>query len=605
MLIIAPVWLAGCGGGDGGGPNTADGVGGGGSDSATRVIVALGPQSGGGIEFLRLDSLAIARTGLVLPGETRSIHDAPSANRLVALTGESLLLFRKDGSGEVVRVDVPGLTGDVVVRPAAGRLLLLDRGASRLHEVDPGTGRVTLLRTFARRPEEIFYDSGGDRIVVVMRKGNRGVVSALPRGDGESMTVDLDAVVCSAGVGEKGLFYMATEGEDGARLKAYRIGDLTRTVDVGLEAPPDAMVHPARSGRVYLHYPADGLVVAHDVDGGGVVSEIPTGTPGGGVLVADDVGARVYLVHDRDGRVTVISTDGDRIVGEIEGQDGATTLVATPGSRYIILRDREGMRIRLYDGGNLQLLRVFMEETPMAIALLQEPGRAEGEADVWAAVEPGPAVTAPSAEEVPSAPAAGSEPVSVVRTPEPAEARPAVFTLQLFSSDDPAASETVLDRLIASGIPSFIEEAAVTGQGRWYRVRAGGFSDREDAEAIGGYIHGLLGLDFWVVALDDPASIDRVGLEGLLPGQDMDGDGFPEIAVVGADGVVRLFSLHGSRFVRRWTWELPADQALCGAITYADSNGDGVPEALLPLCPLEDRYVVMWDGAGFTGMMPM
>jgi len=582
--LILPVWLAGCGAGAGGG---AGGDGASGVEPTSRVVIALGPQSGGNIDFLRLDSLAVIPSGLVLPGEIRSIHDAPGSNRLVVLAGDSLLLLPRVGEGEAVKAEIPGLTDDVLVRPAGENLLLLDRGASRLYEIDPSLGNVALLRSFARRPEEIVYDRGSDRIVVVTRKGERGVVCALPRGVGESVTIDVDAVACCTGVGEAGLFYLATTGEEGARLRAYRVEDLARVIDVELEASPDAIAYPPGSGRVYLHYAADGLVVAHDIGDGRVVAEIPTETPGPGVLIPDESGGRVYLLATRDGRVTALSTETDRIVGRIEGQDGSATLIATPDSRRLVLRDRQGTRIRVYDGGNLQLLRVIMEDAPMAVALLGEPGPAAGPPEGWAALPPKRAAAESTG---PAVPAAVAEPA---------------FTLQIFSSDDPAASEAVLDRLIASGIPSFIEEASVKGGGNWYRVRAGGFSERQDAEAIGDYIRGLLALDFWVVTLNDPAAIERVGLEGLISGQDMDADGYPEIAVVGSDGVVRLFSLHGSLFVRRWSYALPPEQVLCGTITYADRNGDGVPEALLPLCPLEDRYVVKWDGAGFTGMMPM
>jgi hypothetical protein len=38
---------------------------------------------------------------------------------------------------------------------------------------------------------------------------------------------------------------------------------------------------------------------------------------------------------------------------------------------------------------------------------------------------------------------------------------------------------------------------------------------------------------------------------------------------------------------------------LCGVIRYSDENQDGVPEAFLPLCPLDGDYRITWDGVRF------
>ena len=80
----------------------------------------------------------------------------------------------------------------------------------------------------------------------------------------------------------------------------------------------------------------------------------------------------------------------------------------------------------------------------------------------------------------------------------------------------------------------------------------------------------------------------------------MDSDGFPGVVIISPDGMVRLFSLRGGRYVSRWNFALPGDQVLCGSITYADENGDGLPEALLPLCPLDRTYTIAWNGVEFT-----
>jgi hypothetical protein len=203
---------------------------------------------------------------------------------------------------------------------------------------------------------------------------------------------------------------------------------------------------------------------------------------------------------------------------------------------------------------------------------------------------------------------AGSSPVDAVvtgveeeiRAPEAGE-ESELFTLQVFSSDELSSSERVYDELLLKGFPASIKEAMVVGKGTWYRVKVGEFTSREDAFAVGEYLTFALGLDYWITALEGEDVIDVMDIDSFLQGQDMDSDGFPEVAIVSSDGTVYLFSLRGGRYIPRWSFVLPEGQVLCGSITYSDGNGDGLPEALIPLCPLDRMYMIAWNGIEFMG----
>jgi hypothetical protein len=590
-LLIALLWLSGCGSGgnekrDSGGTGAIGEV-----KEASRVHVALVPTKGGELKYLHFDSLAIIPSGLVLPGPSERVFDVPGTDRLAVLTDESVYLLPKSG-GEARSIPLPGLSPDVLIRFTAEGMLILDRGAGRLYDVNLLEGHVQHDRSFAQQPEEIFYFPEGDRIAVVIRRGRRGVVTVLRRGGGESMTVNLETIATVAGAREEGLLCSATSGEGGSKLVIYRVVDLSRVFEIPLEKTPGSMACPTRSGKIYVYFPESGIIVVYGLEEGRIVSEIPVeGTPGGR-LQTDETGAHVFLLppDERDGgHVTVIATESDLIVAEIDGVGGEARLIATPDSRFILLQDRNGSRIRVYGGDGFPLQRVIMEETPMAVALVRATGPAE--------TVDAPGFVAASEKSVRS-----QEPEAISPPVETSEDWPAIFTLQFFSSDDPKAAEKVAERLIQAGFPAYIEEAAISGKKTWYRVRGGGFATREDAGAVGGYVRTLLGLEFWVATLDDPASIARSTLEGGgLFGHDMDADGHPEIVVVGLEGSVRVFTLRGNRYIPRWSYHLPGRQVLCGRITYGDHNGDGLPEAILPLCPPEQDHVIAWNGDEFTG----
>ncbi len=84
-----------------------------------------------------------------------------------------------------------------------------------------------------------------------------------------------------------------------------------------------------------------------------------------------------------------------------------------------------------------------------------------------------PPAAAPG-EAAPARPAPPSRPSEAVRTP----AKP--WTVQLAAAQDRAEAERVATRFAA--LNPRIEEAAVPGKGRFFRVRVGGFDTREAAE---------------------------------------------------------------------------------------------------------------------------
>lgn len=102
---------------------------------------------------------------------------------------------------------------------------------------------------------------------------------------------------------------------------------------------------------------------------------------------------------------------------------------------------------------------------------------------------PPPAVRAPTAPPAPpaapapalqaAAPAPASQPAALpATTAPPLPARP--WTVQLAAAQDRAEAERIAGKL--AHLNPRIEEAEVPGKGRFYRVRAGGFESREEAE---------------------------------------------------------------------------------------------------------------------------
>ncbi|MBS0013068.1 MAG: SPOR domain-containing protein [Desulfobacterales bacterium] len=66
---------------------------------------------------------------------------------------------------------------------------------------------------------------------------------------------------------------------------------------------------------------------------------------------------------------------------------------------------------------------------------------------------------------------------------EPAPEGPdKLFAIQVASLRDKQKAETVKNKYKDKGYPAFAQKAAVEGQGRWYRVRIGPYTDRGQAE---------------------------------------------------------------------------------------------------------------------------
>jgi hypothetical protein len=582
FLLVLMFLVSGCGNGT----DKSETVGGDSRTDASSIRVALCPKDGGQLKFLHLDSMKVKTSDIVVPLGTNYLGDIPSSPQFAAVTEEVLYLIQEDEEPELKKISIPAVSQNLSILPTHKGVLIMDYETSRLLRIDIRSGVVDFDRTLHMRPEEIYYFPSQARIVVVMQKGATGVISTFASGGVESMTINLETILCSTSAVEDGIVYAVTEGMEGPRMEAFSVTDLSRTQEITLEQEPGSIVRSGADKRLYLYYPNEGVIKAIEGDEGDVIAEIPLKIKGAGKLYSDEAGRYVYLLMEGTGHLVAISTATNKVAGEIESQDGDTRLLTTPNSRFVILQDSNNARVRLYDGDGFQLLRVFMEETPVAITLLKETDGELPAENIQVAKQRSEVAASPPSYESASLQSGDWE-------------NP--FTLQFFSSDSLESSERIADLLVLAGYPAYIEEAMMVGKGTWYRVKMGEFSNDKDAEVLGEYLKGIMGLDFWVTRVDDPEMLHSAGIDITLAGQDMDADGIPEIAVVSPAGIVHLFSLHGTRFVPRWSYSLPENQALCGIITYGDENGDGLPEALLPLCPLDRPYIVAWTGYDFKG----
>jgi cell division septation protein DedD len=73
------------------------------------------------------------------------------------------------------------------------------------------------------------------------------------------------------------------------------------------------------------------------------------------------------------------------------------------------------------------------------------------------------------------------EPPSTPQMPDPPR-DPGNFTVQLGASQDGADAAQLAARASAAGLKAYVAEARLPGKGVWYRVRVGGFADKESAE---------------------------------------------------------------------------------------------------------------------------
>lgn len=55
------------------------------------------------------------------------------------------------------------------------------------------------------------------------------------------------------------------------------------------------------------------------------------------------------------------------------------------------------------------------------------------------------------------------------------------FTIQLAASQDKKYADGMVSRLKEKNYPAYLETAKIAGKGTWYRVRIGGFRDRDEA----------------------------------------------------------------------------------------------------------------------------
>lgn len=580
--------LAGCGRDRGeGGRDDLESTGG--SQGRSEVGVVFCPRRGGQVKYLKMDTLEMIGSELEVPVEPIYLGSAPSASFFTALTSESVYLVPTVTGTQTRSVAIPAISGDVRLAQTDDRLIVLDRLARRLIGIDLLEDTIEFDRSLNQYAEDVYFVAGQDQIILVMEKGTSGVLSVLAPEGGESMTINLDRIVCSAIVESRGRVYLATRGFDGhVSLEAFRIDDLSRIFDIDLQEVPGNLIHAPGSGKIYAYHPRSGIVRGIDLDTGETISDIPIDRRGEATLCTDEIGRYLYLLQEESGLLTIISTKTDLVAGEIENLEGDTRLLTMPDSRFFLLQDKGGMRLRLYDGQEFHLFRVFMEEAPMEIGMIRSVAEPPIEEGIQLA---GERAELPVSEEVSESPF----PVEPAVIPE-------LHELQLFASNELISSERVVDDLLSLGFPANIEEAVVATGETWYRVNIGFFSREEEAQAVGEYLNQIRGFEFWVKSVDEDRKVPQdLRSEKALPGQDMDSDGFPEIAVVGHGGMVQIFSLRSNRFVSRWQVILPGNQALCGAIRYSDENRDGIPEALLPLCPPDGNYMVAWDGNRFRG----
>ncbi len=163
------------------------------------------------------------------------------------------------------------------------------------------------------------------------------------------------------------------------------------------------------------------------------------------------------------------------------------------------------------------------------------------------------------------------------------------FTIQVSSSSDLSSAEALAGRLRTAGYPAYVSSSDTPDGVTWYRVRAGLFETREDADVVSRAISSSQGMKCWVTG----TSINTAILPELPPaGRDMDSDGKPEVAHRAGPRRVVVYRL--DRGVYTKVYETASEQDIyLGEPRLLDVDGDGDQEAVTGL--LEEGRVSVID----------
>jgi hypothetical protein len=170
-----------------------------------------------------------------------------------------------------------------------------------------------------------------------------------------------------------------------------------------------------------------------------------------------------------------------------------------------------------------------------------------------------------------------------------------VFTIQVSSHLDKKGAEFELLRLRSHGYPAY-QVTTTTPDGIWYRIRVGGFTNRDDGEVLAEKIGGILGRHLWVTrARIDPSILPKIPLSG----RDLDRDGKREEAVILENRRFLLFTLEGGFFHK--VFEVTKrEEFYSGKPQFRDVNKDGTPEIVTTLLQEDKLSIIDWDEKGFS-----
>jgi hypothetical protein len=166
------------------------------------------------------------------------------------------------------------------------------------------------------------------------------------------------------------------------------------------------------------------------------------------------------------------------------------------------------------------------------------------------------------------------------------------FTIQISSSRDLSSAEALASRLRSSGYPAYVSSSDTPDGLTWYRVRAGLFDSRQDADVVARDISGTQNIKSWVTS----ASINVAVLPELpAVGRDMNSDGKPEASYRLDARHVVVYTIDRGIYARVYQTSNEQDVYL-GSPRMTDVDGDGDQEAVTEL--LEEGKVSVINFAG-------
>ena len=166
------------------------------------------------------------------------------------------------------------------------------------------------------------------------------------------------------------------------------------------------------------------------------------------------------------------------------------------------------------------------------------------------------------------------------------------FTIQISSSRDLSSAEGLAGRLRSSGYPAYVSSSDTPDGLTWYRVRAGLFDSREDADVVAKAVSESQNLKSWVTS----GSVNLAMLPELpSAGRDMNSDGKPEAPYrMDAQHLV-VYTIERGVYTRVYKTSSEQDVYL-GSPRMVDVDRDGDQEAVTDL--LEDGKISVIDFVG-------